>query len=179
MLLLVFLFNVGGYYILFWSLRRQTDKELTLRLDTNRYDPGKTIKLRIPVTLPYPLETTGYKRVDGRFEHNGEFFKLVKQKLQGDTLYVICIRDDATRALVETMTDYMQLTQALPFSDTGQRALHLLSKLIKEFCTQRAIDIGQPTAANIILNYPNLSDDLRQPVIPVLAPPPKHPAILS
>lgn len=173
MLLLVFLFNVGGYYLLFWGLRHQRDRELTHKLDTNGYNPEQTIKLRIPVALPYPLQTTGYERIDGRFEHNGEYFKLVKQKLQGDTLYVICIRDEATRELVNAMTDYMQLTQALPNSDAGQKALHFLSKLIKDCYTQPSIDICQLTGRNIAVGYTHLPEHLLMRTIPVLAPPPK------
>ena len=110
--LLVFLFNVGGYHIVFWGLRVQTDRELSNRLDANLYDPEETIQLRIPIALPYPIQSHDFQRVDGRFEHNGQQYKLIKHKLQSDTLYVVCLRDHATRQLVTTMTDYIERTQA-------------------------------------------------------------------
>lgn len=173
MLLFVFLFNVGGYYILFLGLRAQADRRLTLRLDTDGYTPEQTLELKIPVTLPYPLQANGYERIDGRFEHQGQFFKLVKQKLQRDTLYVVCVRDEATRALVETMNDYVQLTQSLPSSDTGQKTLQFISKLIADFYARGSCEITQPFGRETTVNLADVPRDLLYRPIAVLAPPPK------
>jgi hypothetical protein len=45
----------------------------------------ETILLKIPVAVPYQIDSEGYERVDGEFEHQGEFYRLVKQKYQNDT----------------------------------------------------------------------------------------------
>lgn len=134
-LLFVFLFNVGGYYVVFLALRYQTDQALTNRLDAELYEASETVEIKIPVTLPYPIQSQGFERVNGRFEHQGQHYKLVKQKLSNDTLYVICIRDDQTRRLVATMDDYVKRTQPLPASDAGKDAMAFLSKLIKDYCS--------------------------------------------
>lgn len=172
-LLLVFLFNVGGYYLVFWGLRYQTDQKLTHRLNTDQYDPSETLAIKIPVSLPYPIQTQDFERVDGRFEHNGEHFKLVKHKLQNDTLYIVCIRDKETRQLVAALTDYVHLTQALPGADTSQKALHVLSKLIKDFYTQNNIAVLHLSGYIMDMLFRETSARLLHPVIPVLAPPPR------
>lgn len=141
LLLLVFLFNVGGYYIVFWGLRYQTDQELTYRLNTDQYDRSETLEIKIPVTLPYPIQSRDFERVDGRFEHNGEHFKLVKHKLQNDTLYIVCLRDQETRQLVAALTDYVHLTQARPEADSSQKARHSLSKLVKDFYSYGSVSM--------------------------------------
>ena len=170
---MVFLFNVGGYYMMFWALRLQTDRKLGYRLDANLYHPEETIELKIPVALPYPIHSEDFQRVDGRFEHRGEFFKLVKQKLQNDTLYVVCIRDHATRNLVNAMNDYVQLTQGLPGEDNTPDALHYLSKLMKDLYSEGAVALRQRPGCTMAVQFPEQSDLFLQIVLPVQAPPPR------
>ena len=172
-LLIIFLFNVGGYYIVYWGLRYQTDQQLTSRLDANLYDDDETILLKIPVALPYPIETNGFERVDGRFEHNGEFFKLIKNKLQDDTLYVVCIRDHETRQLVRTMKDYVSLTQGLADKSSSQRALHFLSKLAKDFCSHEEITVIHGNGFSMLITHEQRIESPFEPSLPVHAPPPR------
>lgn len=173
---MVFLFNVGGYYIVFWGLRLETDQQLSARLDAGLYDPDATIELRIPVTLPYPIYTEGFKRVDGRFEHNGEFFKLVKHKFQNDTLYIVCIRDGETRELVNTMTDYVRLTQAFPASH--EKAHNFLGKLAKDFLSRPTGGIVQGAGFSMMIAFFQLKDSFDTRALPVHSPPPKEPGSL-
>lgn len=173
LLLLVFLFNVGGYYILFWGLRFQADQQMISRLDANSYDAEASIKLKIPVTLPYPVQSNGFKRVDGTFEHNGEFFRLVKQKLENDTLYIVCIRDHATRELVNVITDYIRLTYAVSTSDTGQKALNYLGKFIKDLYPHRITTITCPPGRSVGVVCTARTEPFLQFVIPVQSPPPE------
>lgn len=170
---MVFLFNVGGYYIVFWGLRFQAEQHLDRRLDANLYDTGETIELKIPMVLPYPIQTREFERVDGKFEHQGEFFKLVKHKLHNDTLYVVCIRDHATRQLVNTLTDYVQLIQAIPGTDAGQKALNYLNKLVKDFCARADTSLVCQSGYSRLLLFSEARDMFIQRVVPVHVPPPK------
>ena len=170
---MIFLFNVGGYYIVFWGLRLQTDQKLSFRVDANLYDEAETIELKIPVALPYPIYEQDFQRVDGRFEHNGEHFKMIKHKYENDTLYVVCIRDVETRELVNTMNSYLELTQGLDETSGNQKALNYLSKLLKDFCSHDEIRVQQ--AYSFVINvHPALQNDsFLAPALPVHAPPPR------
>jgi hypothetical protein len=172
-LLMVFLFNVGGYYIVFWGLRLQADRELTVRLDANLYEREETIELKIPVVLPYPIQSQDFQRVDGRFEHQGQFYKLVKQKLENDTLLVVCIRDTETRKLVNTIRDYVKLTQDLTAPSSGKKALNFLSKLIKDFNTNSELNIAPQFHLSDCVSLTTRPALFLQPVIPVDGPPPR------
>jgi hypothetical protein len=168
---MVFLFNVGGYYVVFLGLRYETDQKLTARLDADLYDRDATIELKIPVTLPYPIYSEGFKRVDGRFEHKGEFYKLVKRKFENDTLYIVCIRDHETRELVSTMADYTRLTQSFPTNN--EKAQNLLSKLAKDFFNR--IDLALVHQGGFIADVPffELTVQFEQLALPIDSPPPK------
>jgi hypothetical protein len=169
--LLVFLFNVGGYYIVFWGLRFEADNELTARIDADHYKPSEIIEIKIPVTLPYPIQQDGYKRIDGRFEYRGEFFKLVKQKLQNDTLSIVCIRDHEGKKLENTMNEYVKLANSLPA--TNQKALNILAKLLKDFCKQVDPRILRYNDFAMRLFFADLSEILQCPLIAVPGPPPR------
>ena len=172
-LLIVFLFNVGGYYVVFVGLHFQLDQQLTSRLDNDLYDVEETVELKIPMPLPYPIYSDGFERVDGKFEHKGEYFKLIKHKWEKDTLYVVCIRDHGTRELVSTMINYVQHTLGLVNSSTGHKALNYLSKLIKDFFPQQETKIVHQNGFCVALVNGERPQSFPQPVIPVHAPPPR------
>jgi hypothetical protein len=129
-LLLIFLFNVGGYYVVFVGLHHRSDRLLTKKIETDQFHEDELIELKIPVTLPYPIQENGFERVDGKFEHNGIFYKLVKQKLESDTMYIVCIRDIESKQIAETLKDYVAKTNDLPLDSNTS---NLLGKFLKDF----------------------------------------------
>lgn len=156
---------------MFYGLRFRADQQLNARLDGSSYLVNETIELKIPVTLPYPIHEKGFQRTEGRFEHHGEFFKLVKHKLQDDTLYVVCIRDQKTKHLVNTMTNYLELTQAIPAS--GHKALNLLSKLLKDYYSTTDIIIIHQNRFSMTLLFHAASEFFPSLDMPVQSPPPE------
>ena len=104
-LLLIFLFNVGGYSVLYWMANRQASIELKAKLDRNEFSGSQAITIKVPISLPYQPDRD-YERVDGEFEYEGQFYKLVKQRVLGDTLYVVCIIDTQKKKLVDEMDDF-------------------------------------------------------------------------
>jgi hypothetical protein len=170
---MVFLFNVGGYYIVFWALKHQASEELSARLDAELYAEEETIELKIPVSLPYPLQETGsFERMNGMFEHRGEFYKLVKQKLQNDTLYIVCIQDHERKHLENTMTDYVKLSNDLPGTNS-QKALQFLGKLLKDYDSNSAITFTEQPGWSMSISYKEISDSFNTPSIQIQSPPPK------
>ena len=168
-MLLVFLFNMGGYYLLFWGLRTHSEKALQLRLDAENYSVNETITLRIPITVPYQIETR-YERVYGEFEHKGEFFRLVKQRLEKDTLYIVCFKDHQEKRLFNTMVDFAKLSNDLPATST---ALKLLASMFKEYRTVRNIKIPQPERFSTNFFIQPSSKPLDQ-FLTVASPPPER-----
>jgi hypothetical protein len=133
LILIVFLFNVGGYYLIFWGVRQHHNFQFSARLDANQYSGSETVELKFHLPLPYPSLQYEYERVNGRFEHDGEFYKLIKKQLQNDTLYVLCIRDTHEEQIVNTLKEVESLTSERPAS--GQD-ISLIVKLLKDFESQ-------------------------------------------
>ncbi len=139
--LVIFLFNVGGYHLIFLALKIQAKNDLLHRLDADAYSSEEVVILTLPITLPYSIHSPEYERAMGEVEHHGEFYHLVKQKVENDTLFMICVKDQEQTRLQSSMEEYTSLTQALP-ANTKQN-LSLLDYLFKDFITTASIT---PTA---------------------------------
>jgi hypothetical protein len=86
--------------------------------------------IKVPFSLPYPV-SEDFQFVKGKFEHQGEYYKLIKQKLKGDTLYALCIKDNNEKHLNNKMIEYGSLSNDLPTQ--SKQSQNLLSKLLKEY----------------------------------------------
>jgi hypothetical protein len=155
----------------FWGLKQHAEHVLTARLDANLYSKDDAVELKIPLALPYPIQQQGFERVDGKFEHKGEFYKLVKQRVLNDTLYVICVKDRTEKRLDKTMKDYVKLSNDLP--GAANKALNLLGKLIKEYNSGSVIKLNEHTPTLIANSFTNFSAALISREDKIASPPPK------
>ncbi|HTJ50648.1 MAG TPA: hypothetical protein VL443_14400 [Cyclobacteriaceae bacterium] len=133
---MIFLFNVAGYYIVYLGWRFQARNEMAQRLDDENYSASETITIKLPYNLPYQDEGGGYKRVHGDFQHQGEFYKLVKQKIENDTLYVVCIKDNKEKKIFNFMADIVKSSTDMPATSSTMK---LLNSLIKDYISSDSI----------------------------------------
>ena len=171
LLLLVFLFNVGGYYLVFLGLHHRSDVLLSKQIDANQVSDQDLIELKIPVALPYPLQQTGFERADGKFEHRGNFYKLVKRKYEKDTLYVICLRDTATKRLATAFKDYVSKTNDLPVN--SENTLTFFGKFLKDFEGAESSSIQHGQGWVSVIHFEDPTFNLHNTVPRLHTPPPK------
>lgn len=164
------LLNVLGYYGLFLGLKYQQAETMTEQFDENRYRDSETITLKVPVSIPY-LQNTDFERVDGEFEHNGEFFRLVKQKFANDTLYIVCVNDVHSKNIKQVLAEYVKTFSDQPLSSKPST---LVPSLINDYLL---IDFSIGTSSDgwtliSFLSYSN--EDLTCfPSISITSPPPE------
>lgn len=104
----VFLLNVLGYYGLLLGMKSDSTRQLSSKLDSEMYDLGAKVTFRVPLTVPYGVDSRNYEPVKGQFEKDGEVYHLVKQRLYKDTLYIECIKDEKSSRLNDTLADFVQ-----------------------------------------------------------------------
>jgi hypothetical protein len=130
-MLLVILFNAGGYYFVFYGIAQHANKKLVQRFDSEAYSEKETITLAIPINLPYPIFAGDYQRVNGAFEYNSEHYKLIKQKLEGDILYIVCYKDHLAKRIVDAISDFAKFSNDLPQS--SKNSLTFIGHLMKDY----------------------------------------------
>lgn len=169
-LLLIFLFNVVGYYGVYHFARRQLNAALLNRLDAEAYTEKETFTLKLPLAIPYAVNNGGYQRVDGSFRYNGEIFKLVKQKFEQDTLYIVCIRDHEEEKLSTLMADFVKASNDVA---TSTNSLKLLSCFAKDYVTTSELESIQSSGWAADQVHETRSYVLVEHFPPIESPPPR------
>lgn len=130
----VFTFNLGGYYIAFKVLQVSAHRDLIQKLESEQYNESETIHLKIPITIPYATNSSnGFKRVDGRFEYKGDIYKLVKQKYQNDTLYIVCLKDFKEKQLINKFQEYAKTTHDTPGTSSKKDSSRTIKQINKDY----------------------------------------------
>jgi hypothetical protein len=138
-LLFTFLFNIGGYSVLYWMATNQASKELRARLDKDDFSGNQAITIKIPVSLPYQPDRD-YERVDGEFEYQGQYYRLVKQRVLGDTLHVVCILDSKKKELVDDMNRHVRMSSE--HTDSNQPLKVASSNPLQEYSGEHALELN-------------------------------------
>jgi len=153
-LIILLLFNVMGYYGLFFGLNYQNKQQIIHRLNASAYNDAQTVTIKIPMAIPYATGSEEYERVDGEFEHEGEFYHMVKQRHVNDTLYIVCIKDAQSKRIDQAMDNYAKTFSDKPVD--GKSNDKLTITLIKEYLTTSVVikhissgwilDVSNPTS---------------------------------
>ena len=151
--------------------KSRAQKDLLVRLDADNYSSNDLVVFSVPISLPYPLQQQGFERVDGQFEYQGEYYNLVKQRLENDTLFMVCIKDHKQKKLVNVLHEYTNLANNLPAS--AQHTVDLFAKLFKDYTSAESTSISAGTGWCILLSFVEKEYSLLQHNYPVLSPPPR------
>lgn len=169
-LVFVFLFNVIGYYGIYAGMVRQANKKAELAIETSTYDPSETVTLKIPLTLPYPFEN-GFERASGDFEYGGEFYKLVQQKYEKDTVYIVCLRNSDHKKAANILSDLVK--QSADHSSVPSQNAKTIAGFLKDYNPATAeIQIPVSGETSIGLACASAHPKILDRTYPVLTPPP-------
>ena len=156
------------------AMLRQARIALNEKIDNDQYKDNQTVTIKISLALPYPVQQNKYERVDGNFEHQGEFYKLVKQKYSNDTLYVVCIKSADEKKAFKVFSDFVKLstdqTSSTPNSQNSKTIISIIkdyNPVVEEihFDPRQSVELAKPFA---FLTITILSQDLS-----VFSPPPE------
>lgn len=143
-MLALFLLNVLGYYGVFVGLQFKNSREMQARFDNEDYARTQEITIKVPITVPYATDSREYTRVDGEFEHQGEVYRMVKQKLQSDTLYIVCVKDNISKDIKQALADYVKTFTDKPVSEksNSKTAQNLIKDYMISSTTLQTISDG-------------------------------------
>ncbi|MGC1240132.1 MAG: hypothetical protein WA874_01025 [Chryseosolibacter sp.] len=168
-LVALLLLNVMGYYGVFLGLRYRNTQEFIQRLDAEAYNNSETLTLKIPLSIPYYGETE-FVRVDGEIEHAGEFFRLVKQKYEKDTLHIVCIRDTRRQNIQNALKDYVE-TFATHSTDPTQ--VKSVPSFIKDYVSATFKLDASASGWCLMLTHPAAKEFNQDPYLSATVPPPR------
>jgi hypothetical protein len=130
-LLFLFLLNIIGFYGVFIGLKYNLEQQVVSDLDSDNFNEDELVEFKVAVSLAYMPDQANYERVDGLIEVEGKYYRLVKQKYAGDTLYIVCLPDHNQQKLHEAIEDYVSTFTAPDASTTKQ--VDLSKSLSKDY----------------------------------------------
>ena len=130
--LILFLLNAVGLYGILLGLQFRFASEVNKQLDEDQYSSSEAITFKVPMSLPYSIEEQDFQRVTGEFENQGEVYRLVKQKLSKDTLYLVCVKDTKSKKINQALADYVKTFTDRPFN-AKQQNTKLSYSIIKDY----------------------------------------------
>ena len=143
------------------------------RLDADAYSSQEVVVLTIPISLPYPIHEANYERADGELVYHGEFYHLVKQKVENDTLFMVCVKDLQQKRLERTMNEYANLANNLPAST--KHAMDLFGKLFKDYTSTGFTTLYSPAIGQKIdILFAVYEFPFTEPTLTVDSPPPER-----
>ena len=109
-LIVIFLFNIGGYRLWFYFEQQRSDKNIEVLLDKEQYNEAELITIKMPLSLPYQSDTRNFERVSGEINFNGKIYKYVKRKIEKGELVLMCLPDKSKMQLEKAREDFFKNT---------------------------------------------------------------------
>jgi len=172
-LLVLFLLNVLGFYGVFLGLQFKYAQEANDQLDDELYSSDDAMTFRIPLTVPYSTDHQDYERVSGEFEHDGDVYRLVKQKLFRDTLYIVCVKDIKTKKINQALVDYVKTFSDKPVN-SKQHSGKQVPSFMKDYVTTGMSVESQSSGWKKTVGYGNFTRYYLSYHTSRIKHPPKH-----
>jgi hypothetical protein len=109
LLLVIHVFNMGGYRIVFTQLEKKASDQLVQQLDKEEYDDSQLIEMKVPLPMPYQTNWADFERYNGEIEISGVHYNYVKRKVQNDTLILLCIPNQGKMKLNSAKEQFFSL----------------------------------------------------------------------
>ncbi|MBS1507106.1 MAG: hypothetical protein JSS79_10710, partial [Bacteroidetes bacterium] len=127
-LIALILLNTVGFYGVFLGLKLKYAHEANENLDRDLISNAEMMTIKVPLAVPYAADQMNYERVSGDFEYQNEVYRLYKQKLSKDTLYIVCFKDVNSKKINQALSDYVKT-----FADKPQTAKPTTAKEAPSF----------------------------------------------
>lgn len=170
-LLVLFLLNVLGYYGVFMGLQFVNEREMRALFDDDNFLPEEEITIKVPITVPYATDAREFTRVDGEFEHQGETYRMLKQRYISDTLHIVCVKDNTSKEIKQALNDYVKSFTDKPSSEKG--STKTIQNFIKDYISCFTVLHSVESGWNKVLTHRTCISIYESLAIQLNSPPPK------
>lgn len=100
-------------------------------IDSHISEISGNLIFTVPVTVPYPPAMSEYTRIDGEINFEGHAYRMVKQKVQGNLLYIVCVKDDRTQVAVDEINEIIAAVSGQQSKESTSNGLKVANLLLK------------------------------------------------
>lgn len=106
--LALFVLNAAGYHFLLLQTQQRDRDEAHVFWQERQNALEDLVTMKIPLAVPYLQGSAEFEATTGQVKFEGEYYQLVQQKLQNDTLHVVCVRDGQAKARHQALAEFVQ-----------------------------------------------------------------------
>ncbi len=131
LLILVLLYQAGGFALQFLN---QSSSEIS----TEEITQLDKVVLKLPISLPYnEAKWQEPKKLEGQIQKGDEFYQMVEQKMEGDTLITTMVANHSARESFLELAEMVDqhLKNDSPKHDHSKSSL--INLLVKEYCDSK------------------------------------------
>ncbi|QQL48423.1 hypothetical protein [Mucilaginibacter ginkgonis] len=172
LLLLVTLYNLGGYLLAFQLVIYHSNKLAEQQISSNKYNEADLVEIKIPVRLPGIDSWRGYQNVSGTVELEKGAYNYVRMKMSTDTIYVMCVPNYKTTRLLKANVICAKEVSDAPFNEKKQNIPVKSVNLLIDGIAQR-LTISLPQQEIFIQKLPATNAKLLAGVLNTAARPPE------
>lgn len=110
LLLGIFLFNLGGYRLVFHWANQQADRQIQAQLDEDVYNENELVVLKMPMSVPYYSGTGGFEYTQGEVTLDDVIYRYVKKRVVNDTVEMYCIPHTTKMELMNARDMFAKLS---------------------------------------------------------------------
>lgn len=127
--LVIILLNTAGYYLVFegWKWHYST----AWSIDENS-GAAEEVIIRVPLNVPY-AQAKDWEKAEGQFEYQGDVYRITKQRVALDAVYIACVKDGETSRINHQLEDFAKTFSDKPVD--GKQGVKTLPSMIKEYIT--------------------------------------------
>lgn len=126
--LAVILLNVAGYYLVIEGWKMHHNASWSLDEATS---PGQELILEIPLEVPYATQDHDWESTEGQFEYHGESYRIIKQKVTLNSVFIACVKDNENNRINDQLEDFVKSFTDKP--SNGKQEAKAFSGFIKEY----------------------------------------------
>ena len=104
---------------MFKYLIHQSDVQIVKQMYDNKFNSAKLLELKVPVNMPTIQDWTEYEHVEGQIQLNNAYYNYVRIKMTRDTMYLICLPNNAKDKLVKANVIMAKNMNDVPLSKKG------------------------------------------------------------
>lgn len=133
--LLVFLVNTMGYYIVFEYSQYRIKQEMASQLRMGLFHPDLVL-----LKIKFPEKESHFRRIEkNEFSYYGKMYDVVIEHKSGDTTLFYCIHDKKEESLLADFTIYLRRTGRSGSSSKDNPLQALLHNLVTQALLQKMV----------------------------------------
>jgi len=129
-MLLVILFNLGGFEIFFQYMINRSDTKIIDRINHNRYRNSELMEVKIPVNLPTLQDWPEYEELSGQVQFKNNKYNYAEIRMTRDTLFLLVIPNHDRTKLIDANIIYAKQVNDIPINKKPHTSL--IKKSISE-----------------------------------------------